>query len=79
MPADNTKIALFSVTDCRGGHLAYVTVDAVPDFEGEPEWSVRYDAMAKAGYSASVVCDGCYDNVYRAKFVEWVDQHVVGE
>jgi hypothetical protein len=79
MPADNTKIALYSITDCCGKHLVYVTIDALPDFEDEPAFEVRYDAMAKAGYSPGIVCGSCYDNAYRAKFVEWVDQHVIGE
>lgn len=76
MPAENSKIAKFAVKSCRGDILAYVTIDAVPDFEGEPDYMVRYDAMGKAGYDAGRICDGCYDNAYRADFVEWVDSHV---
>lgn len=75
MPAEATKIAQYAIVTCCGKHLEYVTIDAVPDFEDEPAYEVRYDAMRKAGYNAGLKCGGCYDNAYRAEFVGWVDSH----
>ena len=71
-----TGIAKYAVRSCCGDLLEYVTVDALPDFEDEPDYSVRYDAMVKAGYDPGAKCGGCYDNSYNAEFVGWVNSHL---
>lgn len=64
--------ALFDVYTCTGTRLASVNLD-VP-FNGD-DLSVHaeheQDAIRAAGFN-NRVCDGCYDDAYRAKFVGWI-------
>ncbi len=67
-----TKIAKFEIRRCHGTFVDFVEIPVCTDID---ECDLRYEYTSEVLDAAGIVnytCDGCYDQAYRAEFVEWV-------
>ncbi len=68
-----TKRAKVAIKRCFGKLVCFVEIAIDADID---EDSVRYEYTSEALDAAGITnytCDGCYDQAYRVKFVEWVE------
>lgn len=69
----------FEIVTCCGDHVKF-TDQPVSAFEcdygaryGWDDCEPEFEAVGLAGYPANAICDGCYDRMFRARFVELFD------